>query len=218
MNPFGINAAGKQPFSRREMLKAAGGAVLLPLTEIGIPPSWAESYFEQQKTAAEPSSSKNDAAAQRKRWVAHAESLKPRLSETVQLPLSIVRPVSDATRYLRWRMDVEAPGADLPKRLLRKGDLFILDFGSHRTGHFQFRLIGEGVSVDSPVRLNLTFGEVPGDVAEPLHPYHGQLSSAWLPEETITIDFLPQMVRMPRRHAFRFVKVEVMDTSPNFGV
>lgn len=216
--PVAIHADGKTALSRRKMLKAVGGAALLPLAEIGILPTWAESFFGQQKAAAEPRSSKNDEAARRKRWVTYAESLKPRLSEAVQQPLSIVRPVSDTTRFLRWRMDVEAPGADLPKRLLRKGDQFILDFGSHRTGHFQFRLIGEGESVDAPVKLNLTFGEVPGDVAEPLHPYHGQLSSAWLPEETITVDFLPQMVRMPRRYAFRFVKVEVVDTSPNFGV
>jgi hypothetical protein len=115
-------------------------------------------------------------------------------------------------------MEEEVTGAELPKRLLHKGDQFILDFGDHRTGHFQFRLVGEGPSVDSPVRLKVTFGEVPGDVAEPLYPYRGTLSSAWLPEETITVDFLPQLVQMPRRYAFRYVKVEVLDTSPNYGV
>jgi alpha-L-rhamnosidase len=50
-----------------------------------------------------------------------------------------------------------------------------------------------------------------------LFPYKGQLSSAWLPVETVTIDFLPQTVRLPRRYAFRFVKIEVLDTSPNFA-
>jgi alpha-L-rhamnosidase len=44
------------------------------------------------------------------------------------------------------------------------------------------------------------------------------LSSSWLPDETINLDFLPQEVHLPRRYAFRFVKVEVIDTSPNFGV
>ena len=115
-------------------------------------------------------------------------------------------------------MDVESDGADLSKRLLHKGDQFILDFEGHRTGNLEFHLVGEGRSIDSPVRLKLTFGEVPGDVAEPFDLYRGQLSSAWLPEEIITVDFLPQMVRMPRRYAFRYVKVEIIDTSPNFGV
>ena len=58
-------------------------------------------------------------------------------------------------------MDAESKGADLSKRLLHKGDQFILDFEGHRTGNFEFRLVGEGRSVDSPVRLKLTFGEVP---------------------------------------------------------
>jgi alpha-L-rhamnosidase len=150
--------------------------------------------------------------------VTYAEKLKPRLNETLQSPIAVVKPISDPARYLRWRMDVDAPGSDLPKRLLRKGDQFILDFVGHRTGHFGFRLVGGGPSVDAPVRLKVTFGEVPGDVADPLYPYKGALSSSWLPEEIITIDFLPQSVQMPRRYAFRFVKIEVLDTSPNFGV
>ncbi len=157
-------------------------------------------------------------ASTRGQWVAYAESLKPYLRATPQAPLSVVKPVADSNLYLRWRMDVLMPGSDLPKSLFRKGDKFILDFGGHRTGNFQFRLVGDGVSVDSPVRLKVTFGEVPGDVSEPLYPYKGSLSSAWLPEEIITVDFLPQLVRMPRRYAFRYVKVEVLDTSPNYGV
>jgi alpha-L-rhamnosidase len=189
-------------------LKTASGAAMAPL--VSAVAAWAT------QTAA--AGGIGSTAEQRRRWVEVAESLKPTLHETVQEPVSVVRPVADPAVYLRWRMEVESPGADLSKRLLKKGDVFILDFGGHRTGNFGFRLVGDGVSVDAPARLKLTFGEVPGDVAEPLFPYHGQLSSSWLPEEIITVDYLPQVVRMPRRHAFRYVKVEVVDTSPNFGV
>lgn len=193
--------------SRRTLLKTAGGAAMVPL--VAKLPAWA---------GAPDAGGIGSDAAQRKRWVRLAESLKPGLHETVQEPLAMVKPVADAGLYLRWRMEPEAPGAALSKRLLKKGDSFILDFGGHRTGSFGFRLVGEGESVDAPARLKLTFGEVPGDVAEPLFPYKGQLSSSWLPEEIITVDYLPQAVRMPRRYAFRYVKVEVIDTSPNFGV
>ncbi len=186
---------------------------MLPLASTLAP--WLSSSAQ---TPAPPSSNIGSTPAQRKRWVACAESLKPTLHETIQQPLAIVRPVADPAVYLRWRMQVEAPGAELSQRLLHKGDTFLLDFGGHRTGNFAFRLVGEGISVDAPARLKLTFGEVPGDVAEPLYPYHGQLSSSWLPEDILTVDYLPQLVRMPRRYAFRYVKVEVMDTSPNFGV
>lgn len=147
-----------------------------------------------------------------------AESLKPTLRETIQLPLSLVRPVAAPSAPLRWRMEPEGPAEGLGERVLKKGDVFTLDFGGHRTGYFSFRLAGVGRGVDAPVRLRLTFGEVPTDVAEPFYPYKGGLSSAWLPDEIINVDYLPQDVRLPRRYAFRYVKVEIVDVSPNFGV
>jgi hypothetical protein len=202
---------------RRGVLKSSAAAAMLtffPRPEALL----AIASEATQQEALIPVGESFNLAKQRKHWVEYAESLKPELRATIQPPISIVRAVSDNGRFLRWRMEEEGPGTDLPQRLLRRGDSFLLDFGGHRTGQFQFKLIGEGRSIDSPVRLKLTFGEVPGDVAEPLYPYHGSLSSAWLPEEIITVDFLPQMVRMPRRYAFRYVKVEVLDTSPNFGV
>jgi alpha-L-rhamnosidase len=105
-------------------------------------------------------------------WLEMAESLKPALRETVQSPLSIVRPVADSSLFLRWRMEQLSPGSDLETRLLKKGDSFIVDFGGHRTGHLSFTLIGEGRSIDAPARLRLTFGEVPSNVAEELLPLH----------------------------------------------
>jgi hypothetical protein len=113
-------------------------------------------------------------------------------------------------------MEPDGTPESLGSKILRAGDSFIVDFGGHRTGYFSFFIEGVGRSVDAPCRLRLIFGEVPGDVAETLHPYKGMLSASWLPEEIITVDFLPQKVRLPRRYAFRYVKVEVIATSPNY--
>ena len=210
-----VNENAERPaLNRRALLRSTTGAAILPLASALAP--WLPRTTAQAQSPA--SGNIGSTAEQRRRWVDAAESLKPTLHETLQQPLAIVYPVADSSFYLRWQMEPEAPGADLSKRLLQKGETFILDFGGHRTGNFAFRLVGEGVSVDAPARLRLTFGEVPGDVAEPLFPYKGTLSSSWLPEETITVDYLPQLVRMPRRYAFRYVKIEVIDTSPNFGV
>lgn len=214
MKPRGTCETGPHnAFGRRSILKGLGALAMLNLL-----PSDALSIAETPGGTTPLPSDASDLRAFRKNWVARAEALKPVLRQTIQAPISIVQPVDDSSRYLRWRMDSQYTGAELSNRLLHKGDQFILDFGGHRTGHLQFRLIGEGRSVDSPVRLKLTFGEVPGDVAEPLYPYRGSLSSAWLPEEIITVDFLPQLVHLPRRYAFRYVKVEVLDTSPNYGI
>jgi alpha-L-rhamnosidase len=150
------------------------------------------------------------------RWVALAESLKPTLRTIPESPRAIVNFTADPSQYLRWRMTDVGTEATLHERLFNRGDQFTLDFGGHRAGHLEFRLEGAGISVDAPCRLRLTFGEVPGDVAEPLYPYKGELSIAWLPDETITVDFLPQTVKLLRRYSFRYVKVEVIDTAKNY--
>jgi hypothetical protein len=196
-------------YSRRALLKRAGLGAVLPFVGLAQAP---------RDAAILPADASAPGRRLRDAWLAQAEAAKPRLVETAEPPLGLVRPVADRSQYLRWSMPPDADKTPLSERLFRKGDSFILDFGGHRAGHFAFHLAGEGPSVDAPARLQITFGEVPGDVAEPLYPYHGQLSSAWLPVEIITVDFLPQEVRMARRYAFRYVKVEILDTSPNFAV
>jgi alpha-L-rhamnosidase len=155
---------------------------------------------------------------ERTRWAARAEALTPRLIETRQQPLSLVRAIAAADLPLRFRMEPVGNAAELAQRVLRKGDSVIVDFGGHRTGYLSFRLETEGREPDAPARLRFTFGEVPTDVAEEFYPYKGELSQAWLPDETVNIDYLPQTVRLSRRYAFRYVKIEVIDTSPGFGV
>ncbi|MGA2325827.1 MAG: glycoside hydrolase [Bryobacteraceae bacterium] len=157
-------------------------------------------------------------ASQRERWVEIAEGLKPRLRETKRVPVALVQPVADSTRILRWRMEDVAPASTLHERLMGRGDALVLDFGGHLTGYLSFSVVGEGRGVDAPARIKLVFGEVPAEVAQPFDPYKGGLSRAWLQDEVINIDVLPATIRMPRRYAFRYLKLEVVDTSPNFRV
>jgi alpha-L-rhamnosidase len=151
-------------------------------------------------------------------WAQRAAALLPTLVETEQRPAAIVRAVEDLSLPLRFRMEHEAAGDLLNTYTFRRGESCIVDFGGHRTGFLSFRLEARGRQPDSPARLRFTFGEVPSDVAEPLYPYTGRLSSAWLQDEVINVDDLPQFVRMPRRYAFRYVKIEIIDTSAEFGV
>lgn len=151
-------------------------------------------------------------------WLEKAQALTPELVETEQLPVNLVRAIAAPEAPLRFRMEREAAASDLASRQLKRGDSVIVDFEGHRTGFLSFHLATEGRDPDAPVRLRLVFGEVPTDVAEPFYPYKGQLSEAWLPDETINVDYLPRSVRMPRRYAFRYVKIEVIDTSPEFRI
>jgi alpha-L-rhamnosidase len=192
--------------NRRELLLTIGGAAI------------AGSASTQAETAAAQPLAPPPAGDLLKAWAARAESLIPELLETEQLPVYLVRAVAAPEAPLRFRMEREAPASALASRQLRRGDSVIVDFEGHRTGYLSFRLATEGREPDAPVRLRFTFGEVPTDVAEPFYPYKGELSEAWLPDELINVDYLPQAVRMPRRYAFRYVKIEVLDTSPEFRI
>ncbi|CRK25511.1 hypothetical protein BN1723_013590 [Verticillium longisporum] len=67
---------------------------------------------------------------------------------------------------------------------------FVLDFGSHNVGYVSFHLGAEGLNMNTPARLRLTLGEV------------------------INVDWVPTDVAIPRRHAFRPLRVQTFDTSP----
>ncbi|HEV7609401.1 MAG TPA: hypothetical protein VGO61_18825 [Steroidobacteraceae bacterium] len=191
--------------NRREILVAIGGAGVIGMAA-------------PMAAIAQRPDGRPPAADLLKNWADKAAALMPELVETEQLPVNLVRAIAAPEAALRFRMEPEAPATALARRVLRKGDSVIVDFEGHRTGYLSFRLATEGREPDAPVRLRFTFGEVPTDVAEPFYPYHGELSEAWLPDETINVDYLPQAVRMPRRYAFRYVKIEVLDTSPEFRI
>ena len=91
------------------------------------------------------------------------------------------------------------------------GDKFVLDFGDHYVGYLSFHLTRVKEYLDAPVRLRLKFGEVPYEIASDFKDYQGGLSSSWLCEEIINVDF-PGTCSLPRRYAFRYLEVEVVKT------
>jgi alpha-L-rhamnosidase len=147
-----------------------------------------------------------------------AEALKPELHEWTDHPLSVITFTSDPEEYFKCRTEEQYPISTLPSLSYGKGDQLILDFGSHRVGYLSFHLGVQGVNVDAPARLRIIFGEIPYDVTEDLHPCNTWISTSWLPDEVINVDWLPTDVNMPRRYSFRYVKIEVIDTSPKYKV
>src|SRR5437870_2370333 len=176
--------------SRRRLIKNAGCLIGAQAAAPGILRARSPAQVEGNQARSPERSAE---------FVARGERLMPVLHEETQLPKGLVKAVADPTQFLRWRMEADGSLESLGGKTFRAGESLIIDFGGHRTGFLSFSLEGVGRSVDAPARLHITFGEVPGDVAEPLHPYKGNLSESWLPEEIITVDFLPQKVRMPRR-------------------
>ncbi|MFA4944299.1 MAG: hypothetical protein WC789_06320 [Lentisphaeria bacterium] len=157
------------------------------------------------------------AAATRARWLEIAEASKPQLHCREARPLRVVAGVSCPDAHQDWAMLDKGPAQAVSDRTWRGGESFILDFGVHTVGYLEFGLSAEGIA-DAPVRLQLIFGEVAAEVCEALDPYSGQMSRAWLQDEAVTVDVLPRRVALPRRYAFRYLKVTVASDSPAFSV
>lgn len=143
-------------------------------------------------------------------WLAAAAKAKPELIRRTMKPVALVRSEKHAASFQGWRMVAAGQPESVCNTPLLPGASFILDFGEHLTGQLVFSLRAFGIAVDAPVRLALVFGEVPAELSEPFDPYSGTLARSWMQDEVFTFDEVPQTVTLPRRYAFRYVKVTVV--------
>ncbi|MDX1939334.1 MAG: hypothetical protein SFU99_02215 [Saprospiraceae bacterium] len=158
--------------------------------------------------------------ATRANWLQKAESLKPKLIETIKKPLYLVDLVQDKAAFQGWKA-IQAQSLDsLYQVSFKTKSGVVVDFGEHLTGYYSFTLKTLRGTPDAPLRFKFTFGEVPAELATPFDPYPGTLSRAWLQDEIITVTQVPGIITIPRRLAFRYVKIELLGSSPysDFGI
>lgn len=108
------------------------------------------------------------------------------------------------------------PLCDLPGLALGRGGGLCLDFGTHRVGHVTLNLSYSGSHPDAPAFLRLRFAEILQELEKEPADFDGWLSRSWFQEEFIHVDELPAHVALPRRYAFRYLKIDVLDTSPKY--
>ena len=108
------------------------------------------------------------------------------------------------------------PAEDYRVRTLRKGDVVCLDFGNHWVGHLTLRFGSVGSHPDAPAWLRIKFAERPCELWENAEDYHGWISMGWIQQEQVHIDVLPAELSLPRRYAFRYVQIEVLDVSSKY--
>ncbi len=106
----------------------------------------------------------------------------------------------------------------LSAKTFAKGEQLILDFGDHQVGHVSFTIVPSGSHFDAPAYLHIKFAEVIDELYEHSSDYHGWLSRSWIQEEWIHLDILPQTITLNRRYAFRYMQIEVIDTSPKYEI
>lgn len=147
-----------------------------------------------------------------------AESLKPTIFREIIEPTDIVKIGENNNKIHGWESKPVKKAENLSQEVLGKGDNMILDFGNHQVGYLNLHIVPVGSPPDAPLHMRLTFGEMPVEMAEPFSSYDGWISSSWLQEETIHVDVLPNQLSLPRRYSFRYLKIEVLDTSPKYKV
>ena len=153
---------------------------------------------------------------QQSEWLRIAEEAKPELQETIVQPVTLVTPVQDPTAFQGWRME-PVDGLDNYFQVsMKQNPSVIVDFGRHMTGYYQFRLRTTFRCQDGPIRIRFTFAEVPSELCTPFDPYTCTLSRAWLQDEVITPMDIEQDIRLTRRVACRYVKIELIASSPDF--
>lgn len=117
---------------------------------------------------------------------------------------------------LRPELHKRTVSANAPQTPMTQGDQTVLDFSEHLVGFVTLGFETVGSHPDAPVWLELQFAEREQELSERVEEYHGWVSPSWVQQERIHLDTFPCSVTLPRRCAFRYLKVSVLGISQRF--
>ena len=99
---------------------------------------------------------------------------------------------------------------------LARGDTVTFDFGTHLVGYVALCFGFQGFHPDAPAWLQLRFAEREYELQEDIDSYKGTISKSWIQTEQLHVDVIPSRMELPRRYAFRYLQLKVLDTSARF--
>lgn len=143
--------------------------------------------------------------------------LTPKLTEKVVHPVMLTKVVPNKSKLDQVGMEKVADVSDLDQMKFQRDGKVVLDFGRHYVGKFKLNIRHVGSPQDAPLALRIKFAEVPAELTYESADYDGWLSKSWIQEEVFHIDQLPVELTLPRRYAFRYVELTVIDTSPKWS-
>lgn len=146
-------------------------------------------------------------------FVKKAKALEPELHSKVIRPGKMVEIGMGDTD---WEVKKEEPAGQMTKKELAKGDSICFDFEDHRVGYVTIKFGSAGSPPDAPAHIRIRLGEKLCEIMEDASDYEFSISSSWIQEEFFHIDVLPAVLEMPRRYAFRYMEIKVLDTSPKY--
>lgn len=140
-----------------------------------------------------------------------AEECAPELKEVFVRPVNLVE-IQETGRVYPEVKQI-GPAESMKERSLKRGDKLCFDFGDHQVGYVTLKLSSSGSPQDAPAFFRLKFGEIAKEMTEKSEDYDGWISRGWIQEENFHVDVLPCELKLPRRYAFRYMEIEVIDTS-----
>lgn len=150
---------------------------------------------------------------QRNSWLSIAAASQPKLITIKKRPATIVTITKDDHAYQGYKAVFKDSSNSFYKTSMKQQSGIVLDFGEHLTGFASFKIEDLAQVTDAALRLKFTFAEVPSEAALPFDPYQGSLSRGWLQDEIVTISEVPSLITIPRRVAFRYLKIDVLGSS-----
>lgn len=116
------------------------------------------------------------------------------------------------------RVEKVVPVSGVPSDILKEQDSVVFDFGNHYVGRVRIGMHSVGSHQDAPAFLKIKFCEAARELEEDSTGYQGWISKGWIQEEWIHVDVLPTVLELPRRYAFRYVKIEVLAASSKYSL
>ena len=141
-------------------------------------------------------------------WQRKADELRPEINRTWIAPAASVRPVLAPSVWQGVRMEPIPEGLKELSVFFRGIHTWTIDFGHHIVGTVELELEASSHN-DSPVRIEYKFAETPYEAATDFSTYKGGLSRSWLQDGVLVLDDFQEVVRIPRRYAFRYLTVKL---------
>lgn len=152
----------------------------------------------------------------RQDFLAKADANRPVIHHQTVDGQALVKLIKDPSKLEGTGTQKVGTMADLTEQKMTRDDKVIIDFGRHIVGQFKIHIAHTGSPMDSPLAVKFRFAEMPNELAHQASEYNGWLSKAWIQEETLHFDQLPVDVKLPRRYSFRYVEIDVIDSSPKW--
>lgn len=119
-------------------------------------------------------------------------------------------------KALKPKLTTTEISVDADKTPLGDGDHTVLDFGDHFVGKVKIKFSFVGSPPDAPAFVKLKFCEHKSELDEDTTNYNGWISKSWIQEEYVHIDDIPSELKLERRYAFRYIRIDVINISSKY--